>query len=108
MATIEIRGGDFLKGLGAERRSSKSARRGRKSAATRASMKFTIQYVCKGKHTKPLTLDLRSFEQARKLACIASEFKNASAQSFTITSDDGRTERWALFGRLVAAKALMS
>jgi hypothetical protein len=57
-------------------------------------MKFTIQYVRKGKRTKPLTFDLRSFEQARKLARIAGELKGTSVQSFTITSEDGRTERW--------------
>jgi hypothetical protein len=94
MATIAIRGGDSMKGLGAKRRSSKSARRGRNSAATPASMKFTIQYVRKGKHTKPLTFELASIDEARKVARIASEFKDTSVQSFTITSEDGRTERW--------------
>lgn len=58
-------------------------------------MKFTIQYVRRGKHTKPLTFDLPSFEQARKLARIAGKIKGASVQSVTITSEDGRTERWA-------------
>jgi hypothetical protein len=57
-------------------------------------MKFTIQYVREGKPTKPLTLDLLSLQQARQVARIAGEFKNASVQSFTITSEDGRTERW--------------
>jgi hypothetical protein len=57
-------------------------------------MKFTIQYVLRGKPTKPLTFDLLSFQQARKVARIAGEFKHASVQSFTITSEDGRTERW--------------
>lgn len=94
MATIEIRGGDFMKGVGAKRRSTKSARGGRKSTTTRPTQKFTIQYVRKGKHTKPLTFDLPSFEQARKLARMAGELKGISVQSFTITSEDGRTERW--------------
>jgi hypothetical protein len=94
MATIEIRGGDFMTGLGAKRRSRKSACRARKSAATRASIKFTIQYVRKGKYTKPLTFDLASIYEARKLARIAGELKDTSVQSFTITSEDGRTERW--------------
>jgi hypothetical protein len=57
-------------------------------------MKFTIQYCRQGKPTKPLTFDLASFHQARKLARIAGEIKGASVQSFTITSEDGRTERW--------------
>ncbi len=83
-----------MKGLGAKGRSSKSARRGRKSAATRAGTKFTIQYVRKGKHTKPLTFDLASIYEARKLARIASELKDTSVQSFTITSEDGGTGRW--------------
>jgi hypothetical protein len=77
-----------------KRRSSKSGRRRRKSAATRAGMKFTIQYFRKGKRTKPLTFDLSSFEQARKVARIAGEFKNTSVQSFTITSEGGRSETW--------------
>jgi hypothetical protein len=94
MATIEIRGGDFMKGLGAERRSSKSARCGRQSAAARPSQKITIQYVRKGKRTKPLTFDLPSFEQARKLGRMAGDIKGTSVQSFIITSEDGRTERW--------------
>jgi hypothetical protein len=94
MATIEIRGRDFMKGVGAKRRSSKSARCRRKSAAARPSQKFTIQYVRKGKHTKPLTFDLPSFEQARKLARVAGELKGIPVRSFTITSEDSRTERW--------------
>jgi hypothetical protein len=94
MATIEMSGRDFMKGLGAKRHSSKSARCGRKSAATRASMKFTIQYVRKSKHTKPLTFELASIDQARKLARIASELKDTSVQSFTITSEGGRSETW--------------
>jgi hypothetical protein len=72
----------------------KSAHRRRKRAPTGVSKKFTIQYVRKGKHTKPLTFDLSSFEEARKLARIAGEFKNTPVQSFTITSEDSRTERW--------------
>jgi hypothetical protein len=71
-------------------------------------MEFTIQYYRKGKHTKPLTFDLPSFKQARKLARIASEIRGTSVQSFTITCEDGRTERWFLSERLMAAKALMS
>jgi hypothetical protein len=77
-----------------KRHSGKSERPGQKSAATRASMKFTIQYVRKDKRTKPLTLELSSFEQARKVARIAGEFTDAAVQSFTITSEDGRTETW--------------
>jgi hypothetical protein len=57
-------------------------------------MKFTIQYVRKNKHTKPLKFDLASFEQARKVARIAGELKHTSVQSFTITSEEGRTETW--------------
>jgi hypothetical protein len=57
-------------------------------------MKFTIQYFRKGKRIKPLTFDLASFDQARKVARIAGEFTDARVQSFTITSGDGRTERW--------------
>jgi hypothetical protein len=57
-------------------------------------MKFTIQYVRKGKCTKPLTFDLPSFEEARKLARIAGELKDTSVQSFAITSENGRTETW--------------
>lgn len=57
-------------------------------------MKFTIQYYRKGKRTKPLTFDLASFEEARKVARIAGEFTDAAVHSFTITSADGRTERW--------------
>ncbi len=57
-------------------------------------MKFTIQYYRKGKRTKPLTFDLASVDQARKLARIAGEFSDAAVQSFTITSEDGETERW--------------
>ncbi len=57
-------------------------------------MKFTIQYCRKGKHTKPLTFDLPSFEQARKVARIAGELKDTLVQSFTITSEDGKTEGW--------------
>jgi hypothetical protein len=72
----------------------KPAHRRRERAAMRASTKFTIQYVRKGKHTKPLTFDLASFKEARKVARIAGEFKDISVQSFTITSEDGRTERW--------------
>ncbi len=33
-------------------------------------------------------------EQARKLARIAGKLKDTSVQSFTITSEDGRTETW--------------
>lgn len=66
----------------------KGARKRRKHA------KFTIQYFRQGKHTKPLTFELSSLQQARKLARIASEIKGASVQSVTITSEDGRTERW--------------
>jgi hypothetical protein len=57
-------------------------------------MRFTIQYFRKGKRTKPLTFDLSSFEQARKVARIAGEFTDAAVHSFTITSADGRTETW--------------
>ena len=77
-----------------KRRSSKSARPGRKRATARPTTQFTIQYTRKGKRTKPLTFDLASFEQARKLARIAGEFKDTSIESFTITSEDGRTETW--------------
>ncbi len=72
----------------------KSASRERKSAATQASSKFTIQYVREGRRTKPLTFDLPSFKEARKLARIAGELRGISVQSFTITSEDGRSERW--------------
>ena len=60
----------------------------------RASRKFTIQYFRKGKRTKPLTFDLSSFDQARKVARIAGEFTDAAVRSFTITSEGGKTERW--------------
>jgi hypothetical protein len=77
-----------------KRRLGKSARRGRKHAATRPSTKFTIQYFRKGKRTKPLTFELSSLQQARKVARIAGEFRGTSVQSFTITSEDGRSETW--------------
>jgi hypothetical protein len=57
-------------------------------------MNFTIQYFRKGKRTKPLAFELSSLQQARKVARLAGEFKGTSVQSFTITSEDGRTERW--------------
>jgi hypothetical protein len=57
-------------------------------------MKFTIQYCRKAKRTKPLRFELSSFEQARQAARIAGEFPDAEVDSFTITSDDGRTEAW--------------
>jgi hypothetical protein len=72
----------------------KSARRGRKHATTQPATKFTIQYCRKGKHTKPRNFALSSFQQARKLARIAGELKNITVQSFTITSEEGRTETW--------------
>lgn len=55
---------------------------------------FTIQYFRTGKRTKPLTFELSSLQQARKLARIAGGLKDVSVESFTITSEDGRTERW--------------
>jgi hypothetical protein len=58
-------------------------------------MRFTIQYFRKGKRTKPLTFDLLSFEQARRVARIAGEFADAGVHSFTITSASGRTETWS-------------
>lgn len=77
-----------------KRRSVKSAHPGRKRATTRPAMKFTIQYCRTGKRTKPLRFDLSSFKQARKVARIAGKLKGISLQSFTITSEDGRTETW--------------
>ncbi len=77
-----------------KRRWGKSARQGRKHGTKRPSTKFTIQYVRKGKHTKPLTFDLASIYEARKLARTAGELKDTSVQSFTITSEDDGTERW--------------
>jgi hypothetical protein len=77
----------------------KSAHRRRKRAAAAVSKKFTIQYVRKGEQTKPLTFDLSSFEAARKVARIAGEFKDASVESFVITSEDGTTERWLYLRR---------
>src|ERR1700752_516667 len=77
-----------------KRRSSKSARRARKGAATRARTKFTIQYFRNAKHPKALTFDLSSFEQARRVARIAGEFAQAAVHSFIGTSEDGRTETW--------------
>ena len=77
-----------------KRRLAKSQRQGRKRAVARPTTKFTIQYCRKGKHAKPLTFDLPSFEQARKVARIAGEFKRTSVQSFTLTSEDGGTETW--------------
>jgi hypothetical protein len=77
-----------------KRRSSKSGRPGRKRVTTRPTTKFTIQYVREGKRTKPLTFDLSSFEQARKVALIAGEFADAGVHSFTVASEGGRTETW--------------
>ncbi len=77
-----------------KQRSANRARQRPKHATTPPSTKFTIQYVRKGKRTKPLTFDLPSFEQARKLARIAGDLKGISVQSFTITSEGGRTETW--------------
>jgi hypothetical protein len=77
-----------------KRRSRKSARSGRKRVTTRPTRKFTIQYFRKGKRTKPLRFDLSSFAQARKVARIAGEFADLGVHSFTITSEDGRTETW--------------
>ncbi len=57
-------------------------------------MRFTIQYFRNGKRTKPLTFDLSSLAQARKVARIAGEFADAAVHSFMITSADGRTETW--------------
>ena len=77
-----------------KRRSSKSARQGPKHATARPTTKFTIQYFRNGKRAKPLTFDLPSFEQARKVARIAGDFPNLGVHSFTITSEDGTTETW--------------
>ena len=77
-----------------KRRLAKSARQGREHAPARPATKFTIQYCRKGKRTKPLSFDLSSLAQARKLARIAGEFADAAVQSFTITSEDGRTKTW--------------
>ncbi len=57
-------------------------------------MKFTIRYCRKGKHTKPVTFDLSSLKQARKVARIAGDFAKAQVHSFILTSEDGRTETW--------------
>ena len=77
-----------------KRRSRKSARPGRKRAATRPTTKFIIQNFRKHKRTKPLRFDLPSFEQARKLARTAGDFPDLGVHSFTITSERGRTETW--------------
>jgi len=77
-----------------KRRSRKCARQERKRATPRPRTNFTIKYFRKGKRTKTLTFDLPTFAEARKVARIASEFADARVHSFTIASEDGRTETW--------------
>lgn len=57
-------------------------------------MKFTIQFFKKRGSTKPTTFELLSVDQARKVARIAADFTDASVRSFTITVENGGTERW--------------
>ena len=65
-------------------------------------MNFIIQFFWEGEPNlavapflKPLTLDLRSIEEARKMAMKAAGHKDIPVHSFTIKSENGTaSERW--------------
>jgi hypothetical protein len=57
-------------------------------------MKFTRQFFWEG-GSGTHTLELVSLDQARKVARSAAEFRDdLPVHSFSITSEDGSTERW--------------